>query len=90
MDRVRPSGPQGLFHPVLAASSSTNQLNAVQYGGWRRLLSEGKLQLSEIRENFTQKVRISGVCNMVVCIAARTQNVAGDRHDKKQLILTEL
>jgi hypothetical protein len=90
VDRVRPAGPQSLLHPVLAASSTANQLDAVQYGGWRQLFSEGEFQLSEIGKNLAQKIRITGDCDVVVCIAARAKDVSGDRRHKEQLVLAEL
>ena len=90
MDRVRPAGPQSLLHPVLAASRTANKLDTIQYCGWRKLFSEGQLQLSEIGKNLAQKIRITGICDVVVCIAARTKDVAGDGRHKEQLVLAKL
>jgi hypothetical protein len=58
VNRIRPSGSQGLLNPVLAATGSTDQLNSVQDGGWGQLLSQGKLQFCEIGKNFAQKIRV--------------------------------
>ncbi len=90
VDRVGPAGPQRLLNPVLAATRTANKLNTIQYGGWKKLFSEGELQLSEIGKNLVQKVRITGICDMVFCSAARTKDVAGDGRHKEQLILAEL
>ncbi len=74
VDRVGPAGPQRLLNPVLAATRTANKLNTIQYGGWRKLFSEGELQLSEIGKNLVQKIRITGICDMVFCSAARTKH----------------
>jgi hypothetical protein len=76
VDRVRPAGPQGQLHLVLAASGTANQLNTVQYCGWSQLFPEGELQLSEVGNNFAHEIRIAGVCDVIVRVAARTQNVS--------------
>jgi hypothetical protein len=90
VDRVRPAGPQGQLHPVLAASGTADQLNTVQYCGWSQLFPEGELQLSEVGKNFAHEIRITGVCDVIVRIATRTQDVSGDGRNKEKLIIAEL
>ncbi len=66
MDRVSGFAPSG----------STDQFDPVQHRRRRKFLPEKELQLCQVRENFVQKIRITGVCNMVIRIAAWPSDVA--------------
>ncbi len=54
------------------------------------MFPEGKLQLGEIRENFANEIRIAGICDVAISIAARTQYIPGDRRNKEKLVFAEL
>jgi hypothetical protein len=71
VNRICPAGLQRLLHPVLVASGTANQLNTIQYCGWSQLFPEGELQLCEIGKNFAQKIRITGISDVIISVAAR-------------------
>jgi hypothetical protein len=54
------------------------------------LFPEGKLQLGEIGEDFANEIRITGICDVIISIAARTQYIPGDGRNKEKLIFAEL
>jgi hypothetical protein len=90
MNRISPTGSPDLLYPVLAASGSADQFDPVQHCCRRQFLPERELQLCQVRENFAQKIRIIGVSNMVIRIAAWPSDVAGDGSHNEELILTQL